>query len=108
MKTNKEIVDAFTNGETAENRNMFVEKDYFGRTIIYSYGRHFPLCLRTKKGLFIINKDSYSQSTSRQQTILRNELTFFSTAEKEVSTERLKELIGLEFQDEAELVELGL
>ncbi len=56
---NSDLGRAFVMGETdAKGSNMFIEGD-----IIYSYGHHFPIGLRLRKG-FIVNVDRYSTTTS--------------------------------------------
>lgn len=68
---NTEIVEKFIEGaEKGRTKNVFIE----GR-VIYSYGYHFPMALRldSPEGfIFIVNKNSYSSSTSRHQSRLKN------------------------------------
>ena len=43
---------------------------FFEGDILYSYGYHFPLAVKSKKG-YVLNGDRYSVSTSKQQIIKR-------------------------------------
>lgn len=52
------------------NRNLFFE----GKTI-YSYGYHFPLARFATDDIVLVNKDSYSVSTSKHQGYVRNAIT---------------------------------
>lgn len=41
------------------------------KTTLYSWGKHFPLAVETVSGKYILNGDSYSQSTSQHQSETR-------------------------------------
>lgn len=75
---NKNVSKAFAQGEQAKTKNLFIEGD-----VIYSYGYHFPLCLRLNNG-FVINSDGYSQTTARHKgEIVRAISEFMNFAELE-------------------------
>jgi len=62
MKTQSSLISEFVKGKTRGNAsNMFIEGD-----VLYSYGHHFPMFVRTKFG-FLLNADKYSSSTSQHQ-----------------------------------------
>ncbi len=46
---------------------------FFEGQVCYSYGRHFPIAVLRGSHAFY-NSDSYSPSTSRQQSAIRNAL----------------------------------
>ena len=48
------------------NNHMFYEGD-----TIYSFGHHFPLAVKCRNG-YILNGDTYSNSTSQHQSIIRS------------------------------------
>lgn len=56
-------------GETP-NGNVF----FFNKTI-YSYGYHFPIAHFLNADMVLINDDSYSNSTSKQQSHVRNSIS---------------------------------
>jgi hypothetical protein len=51
------------NGEARNTQgNVFAEGD-----VLYDYGYHFPMAMRTPSGLYIINGDKYSVTTGKHQ-----------------------------------------
>lgn len=97
-----EIAHAFAEGETnAKARadrsfpdgRIFIEGD-----VIYSFGRHFPIAIRSKdkksgETVIFFNKDRFSQTTSNQQSSVRRTLMSHGFVIKERSTAQLKEMI---------------
>lgn len=67
--TNLETVRAYVNGWETEGEsgggNVF-----FRGPILYSYGYHFPMAVRHPSGLYIVNGDRYSPTTSKHQSYL--------------------------------------
>ena len=60
----KEIIDRIMDGKTnGTASNMFIKGD-----VMYSYGRHFPLLVRTPWGN-VLNADKYSVTTSQHQSL---------------------------------------
>ncbi|HEY5631627.1 MAG TPA: hypothetical protein VIR31_05830 [Nitrososphaeraceae archaeon] len=57
---NQEVINNFIMGNTEKGKgsNLFFEND-----VLYSYGYHFPLCLKINHA-FIINSNSYSMTTA--------------------------------------------
>lgn len=47
---------------------------YFEQDVLFSYGTHFPLCIRLKNG-WVINSDRYSNTTSNHQGELIRQIT---------------------------------
>jgi len=65
--SHSDLVKRFEDGKTCgQASNMFIEGD-----VMYSYGHHFPLVVRTPWGN-ILNADKYSSSTSQHQSCCRN------------------------------------
>lgn len=61
MSRNNEVLEEFANYGTNEKvkaRNLYFEAD-----VLFSFGKHFPLCIRLRDG-FIINSDGYSMTTT--------------------------------------------
>jgi len=66
---NKQLSQNFANGAIkGKGSNMFIEGD-----TIYSYGYHFPIAKRFN-GIYLVNSDGYSNSTSKQQGRVRDAL----------------------------------
>ena len=64
MVGHQDLAINFASGFTkGTGSRMFIEGD-----VIYSYGRHFPIALRLKDNIFLVNIDKYSSSTSRHQS----------------------------------------
>lgn len=77
------IREFMTFGKKLKTHNLFSEND-----VLYSYGYHFPLCIRIKDG-FIINKSKYS---SRQQNCCRNHT---NGKVIEVETNEIKKILNI-------------
>jgi len=70
--SNSDLVYKFYHGATdGKSSRMFIEDD-----IIYSYGYHFPLLVKTNFG-YVLNSDKYSITTSKHQSLCR----YYSTIE---------------------------
>jgi len=68
---NKEVAEEFANYGTDES--IKAKHFYFEQDVLFSYGSHFPLCVRLKDG-WIINKDGYSNTTARHKGCLVHSL----------------------------------
>jgi hypothetical protein len=93
--TNDEIVRKFVTGnERGTANSMYIEK-HGGATVLYSYGYHFPMLIRTSSGFFF-NTSKYSRTTSRQQSICRKYLEqgLLSAIVAERNTEEMKSLVN--------------
>ena len=78
---NKEIAQSFKDGEaTNENKSFFVEV-IGGVSIAFSYGQHFPICVKFSDGVFF-NMDSYSNTTARHKNLILSTLNDLSDDEK--------------------------
>ncbi|GAG41002.1 unnamed protein product, partial [marine sediment metagenome] len=53
----------------SKTENLFSEKGDNGQLILYSYGYHFPLCIKLGEK-FLINSDGYSQTTTRHKSLM--------------------------------------
>lgn len=60
--------------------------------IVYSYGTHFPVAV-FKGGVWYVNKDKYSRTTTKHQGYVRRALPFPLDPEQFRSTDELVELI---------------
>ncbi len=71
MTTNFDVVREFNIGsdERIKASNLFFEGN-----ILYSYGYHFPLCIKLLDG-YIVNSNGYSMTTSTHKGILIREIT---------------------------------
>ena len=68
---NKQLVEKFVAGATAGKvDNMFIEGNK-----LFSYGRHFVLAERRGNDTFWLNKEKFSKSTTKQQTIVNDEIS---------------------------------
>lgn len=65
MKTNRQVAEAWSRGQSAEGSNFFTD----GITI-WSYGYHFPVAKRVD-GRILFNPTYYSSSTSKHQGLVR-------------------------------------
>jgi len=65
--TNEGIARAFAEGETKGRAcSMFIDGD-----TIYSYGYHWPIAKRLSGGVYLMNVNKYSQTTSKQTSKVR-------------------------------------
>ena len=104
---NKQICSNFVQGIDLKqaNRNLFLE-DRQGIIVIYSYGYHFPMGIKLLDGTILINKNKYSRTTSKQQTLLKSELGYKDFLE--FTTIELKEIILKGIKTKLELTEQKL
>ena len=97
---NTDTIKEFCNfgiDETIKTRHLYFEGD-----VLFSYGYHFPLCIRLKNG-FLINKNSYSMTTATHKGHLIRGLTDCNTIkelEKSKNEGKYKNII---FKDTSEL-----
>lgn len=69
---NQDLAVRFISGaEKGNGSNMFIDGD-----IIYSYGYHFPIAKRLGSGMYLVNSESYSVTTSAQQSNVRNAIPY--------------------------------
>lgn len=72
MVTNFDVVRGFNcgmNKPIIKTQHLFYEDN-----ILYSYGGHFPLCIKLLNG-YVVNSNSYSQTTAQHKGILIREIT---------------------------------
>lgn len=74
--TNEGCVEEYVRGNADEgyaqgehNSNVF----FIGDTI-YSYGTHFPMAIRLSGGMYLVNADTYSPTTSKHQCYVRRNI----------------------------------
>ena len=91
--TNQEVAEAFARGENkGHSNNIFIDKRPFS-TIIYSYGYHFPIAIRTSDFFAFFNSDRYSQTTACHKSKVKQALISEGLRLEEKTTEELKEII---------------
>ncbi len=89
---NTDVIKEFCSfgiNEQIKTRHLYFEGD-----VLFSYGSHFPLCIRLKDG-FIINSEGYSMTTSQHKGHLIRELTncyTFKEFEKRKKAEDFQEI----------------
>ena len=102
---NKDIINAFIEGQEEKVKNLFCKRDSFGRMVLFSYGEHFPLALKLDD-CFVVNGNKYSQTTSCHQGILNRAIKGQKIIM--VDTQKLKEIIGTDGKNESELIEVNI
>ena len=99
---NNQVCEHFANGDTsARTKNLFIETD-----ILFSYGRHYPLCIRLKDG-FILNVSGYSQTTSQHTGHLVRAITNlsnFKELERAKKNGDYKHIIFMDTQNMSNLI----
>jgi len=63
-KSHEQVIRGFKDGKSYSGCSVFAR----GNTL-YSYGMHFPLAVRKDNGIYLLNGDKYSVSTSKHQNI---------------------------------------
>lgn len=102
LKKNSDVAEAYANGaENGRTKHFFIE----GR-VIYSYGTHFPIALRLEPGVYLFNKDGYSNTTARHKGHVRRALGDVKLIL--VSTERLHAAIDNNITHSAHLTLIAL
>lgn len=68
-RSNDEVVRGYYHEQSESGRNGNGSL-YFEGDILYSYGEHFPLAIKTDEGKYIVNGDNYSSTTSAHRSIV--------------------------------------
>ena len=101
MTTNFDVVNEFINGNDEKVKAGHL---FFEGKILYSYGGHFPLCIKLSNG-YIVNSNGYSNTTAKHKGILiraitnEGNFTEFNKVKKDypniilMTTNQLKKLI---------------
>ena len=100
---NTDVIKEFCNfgdNKTIKSKSLFFEGD-----TLFSYGHHYPLCIRLKDG-FIINSDGYSRTTSTHKGHLIRELTNCYTFEELEKRRREGEFEEIKLMNTKEMKEL--
>ena len=74
----QEVYSAFSSGEYDFGKNYSNETVFFQGDTIYSYGYHFPMAIKMDN-YYLVNADTYSNTTSKHQSQLRSELQYETT-----------------------------
>jgi hypothetical protein len=61
---NTEIITIFLSNSNYRNKNQKTKSLFFDDSILYSYGYHYPLCVKLADNKYIINNSGYSMTTS--------------------------------------------
>ena len=69
---NTDVIEEFC--EFGDDTTIQARHLHFEGDTLFSYGHHYPLCIRLKDG-FIINSDGYSNTTSTHKGHLIREIT---------------------------------
>ncbi len=92
--TNQQVADDFANGETkGRSNNMFIE-DLKTSTVVYSYGEHFPIAIKTSEFFAYFNSKKYSVTTSIHKGRVKRALETNGVEIEEKTTQELKDLIS--------------
>lgn len=99
---NEDVAEQFVNGHETKVKSMFSEKANYTKLVLYSYGYHFPMCVKLQDGTFLFNGDGYSQTTSRHKGEIARALGYDNfkdlsrteTQDKILTTEKLKSIIS--------------
>jgi hypothetical protein len=78
---NEQVVEEFLNDGEGKTKNLYFENKN-GKMVLYSYGYHFPICIKLKDG-YLFNIDGYSSTTSRHKGLLARALNFSNFKELE-------------------------
>lgn len=89
-KAYKKVIDGFLNDEEQKYKSLYCEKTN-GKMVLYSYGRHFPLCVKLNDG-YLFNIDGYSKTTAQQKGDLAREFNFNSFKELETNPQMKNDL----------------
>jgi hypothetical protein len=92
---NKQVIQHFIYGNEAKTENLFSEENN-GKLVLFSYGYHFPLCIKLKDKTLLFNCEGYSQTTKRHKGDLCRELGFLSFRDM---VEKNKNLILLDTEE---------
>jgi len=102
---NDEVAKKFVDGDydnyvDLKGSNLFIRGD-----AIYSYGTHFPIALRLKNNVFLINCQNYSRTTTVHKNYILNRVS----SDKEnkiimIDTKKLKEAINDGITDYKEMI----
>ena len=94
---NTDVIRAFVKGEEIGCAGHL----YIAKNVLFSYGEHFPMAIRLKDLVnnsigykFIINKDSYSKTTSRHQGMLLRAINKGDII-KEVRTNEMRNFVNV-------------
>ena len=114
MTTNLKVINDFMQGISNKTQHLFSERGFNNTLILYSYGYHFPLCIKLNCNVFLINKNGYSKTTAKHKSLLCKGLGYnnFKELEKNhrsniklYSTDELKNIIRLDISTFNEIVE---
>jgi len=117
MVTNEKIINMFIDGLEKNkhiSENVFIEKLKNGICVLYSYGYHFPLCIKLLDNTYLINSDGYSNTTARHKSLLCYALnnTNFKELQKQQNnnimffdTNQLKNILSMGFKTKLEIIQ---
>ena len=92
--TNQKLAEAFAQGENKGQANSMYIKDLKTSTVIYSYGEHFPIAIRTSDMFAYVTNSKYSSTTSKQTTYVKRAMEAEHLQTEEKTCEELKQLVS--------------
>jgi len=110
---NTQVTDDFIYGVESKTPHLFSKKNK-EVLVLYSYGYHFPLSIKLNDGVFLINSDGYSNTTSQHKRHLCRSLGFNNFKDLEqnhdnniilMTTEELNYVLGCGFKTYKEFIE---
>jgi len=108
---NSEIAEAFSDGEETNNEKSFFVENVGGVIIAFSYGQHFPICVKFSDGV-LFNMDSYSNTTARHKNLILATLNGDLADEDKMDTAEIKRVVDSVKYDgvrsKAELIEIKI
>lgn len=87
----RQLANEFANQSNARGRASNL---YYDGRVCYSYGSHFPIAIIVGNGHAMINKDSYSKSTSVHQNAVQLALSQNGYMLSKHSTDEMKRFAG--------------
>lgn len=105
MVKNIDVCKRFVEGnyKLTNSKHLFIEKNPQGLIVLYSYGYHFPLCIKLLDNTFLINCSKYSNTTSRHTSNLKSCLVGCDVLS--FTTEQLKQILDKNILNKSQLVE---
>lgn len=92
--TNKQIAQSFAEGQTKGKANSMFIETWQNSTVIYSYGYHFPMAIRTSDSFAFVNSSKYSRTTSCHQGLVKRALQLEGIETEDKTTTELKAIIS--------------
>jgi len=89
---NEQIAQAFSNDESTSDKKSFYVEVVEGVTIAFSYGYHFPICIKFSDGV-LFNTDGYSNTTARHKNLILATINHDLTDDEKMNTQQIKAVV---------------